>query len=469
MTQLRSRQVAAWSYRRSSNVVLARDATQQLDCKTAIHDYTGIEEARHNMRTVSVMASVLVVLLAAFLAGCSGAAPTLAALPVAGDHTGFSQIGPNDHVEPSYSRPLPSATKTVLYEFHGGDGGGRPDALTPVSGTLYGTTEVGGTSSYGIAFKITPSGKEATLYNFLGGSDGAFPVGSMVDVNGTLFGTTEVGGTSNYGTVYTITPAGKETVLYRFAGGTDGSNPFAGLTNVNGTLYGTTAFGGASGLGTVFKVTTSGNESVLYSFAGGSDGAAPYSSLTNLNGTLYGTTSAGGGASGGNGTVFKITTSGKETVLHRFTGGSDGTAPYSGLANVSGTLYGSTSHGGGSSCFGFGCGIVFTITPSGMETIVYRFLGGSDGAVPTGNLISMNGAPYGTTSQGGGPTRCDRLGCGTVFTVNLSGLETVLYKFTGGSDGASPESLTGLNGKLFGTTYGKRHGAEQGTVFALSL
>ena len=372
------------------------------------------------MRTVSIKASAFTVLLAASLAGCSGAAPTSTGLPVAGDQIGFPRIGPNDQLEPTSSGPMPSATESILYEFHGGNGGGRPDALTPINGTLYGTTEVGGTSSYGVAFSITPSGKEATLYSFLGGTDGAFPVGAMVAVNGTLYGITEVGGANNNGTVYAITSAGKEAVLYRFAGGSDGSNPVAGLTNVNGTLYGTTARGGTSGFGTVFKITTSGNESVLYSFAGGSDGAAPYSSLINLNGTLYGTTTTGGGASGGDGTVFKITTSGKETVLYRFAGGLDGAFPYSGLAVVSGTLYGTTTHGGGSTCFGTGCGIVFTITPSGKETVVYRFLGGSDGAVP-GNLISMNGAPYGTTSQGGGATRCDHLGCGTVFTIKFSG------------------------------------------------
>ena len=132
-----------------------------------------------------------------------------------------------------------------------------------------------------------------------------------------------------------------ESVLHRFAGGSDGASPLAGLTNVGGTLYGTTGGeGDASDYGTVFKITTSGTESVLHRFAGGSDGASPYAGLTNVGGTLYGTTE-GGGASD-NGTVFRITTSGKEKVLYSFAGGNDGAYPQAGLTNVGGTLYGTT-------------------------------------------------------------------------------------------------------------------------------
>jgi uncharacterized repeat protein (TIGR03803 family) len=137
-------------------------------------------------------------------------------------------------------------------------------------------------------------------------------------------------------------------VLYSFKG-KDGADPGAGLLNVNGTLYGTTTGGGkycrgSDGCGTVFSITTSGKETVLHSFGGTGDSGYPKAGLLNVNGTLYGTT-AGGGANG-SGTVFSITTSGAETVLYSFKGGKDGKAPSAGLLNVKGTLYGSTEVGG---------------------------------------------------------------------------------------------------------------------------
>ena len=97
---------------------------------------------------------------------------------------------------------------------------------------------------------------------------------------------------------------------------------------------------------------------MLYSFEGGSkDGAYPEAGLLNVNGTLYGTTYEGGGATGG-GTVFAITTSGKETLLHSFTGSGDGEYPNAGLIDVSGTLYGTTADGGANDG-----GTVFLLSP----------------------------------------------------------------------------------------------------------
>jgi uncharacterized repeat protein (TIGR03803 family) len=177
-------------------------------------------------------------------------------------------------------------------------------------------------------------------------------------LDGTLYGTTLEGGASSNGTVYAITPAGAETVLYSFAGGLDdGQEPYAGLIDVGGTLYGTTIGAGAHGAGIVFSITPSGEEKVVYSFAGSpQDGEEPYSSLLDVNGTLYGTTYAGGPEYGG--TVYAVTTSGSETVLHDFAGSGDGFNPYAGLINVKGTLYGTTSFGGANSA-----GTVFSVTP----------------------------------------------------------------------------------------------------------
>jgi uncharacterized repeat protein (TIGR03803 family) len=127
------------------------------------------------------------------------------------------------------------------------------------------------------------------------------------------------------------------------------------------------------------------------------DGSHPNAGLLDVNGTLYGTTANGGG---GSGTVYRISTSGVEKVLHRFLGGADGISPESVLVDVNGTLYGTTRVGGGSGC-SYGCGTVYRVSASGTEKVLYAFKGGSDGAYPIAGLIDVNGTLYGTTSEGG--------------------------------------------------------------------
>lgn len=152
---------------------------------------------------------------------------------------------------------------------------------------------------------------------------------------------------------------------FRSSVNNDGSLP-NDLINVGGVLYGTTEFGGAFNNGTVFKITTAGVETVLHAFRGRSvrsaDGALPNKGLIDVGGTLYGTT--GGGGSGncdhGCGTVFKITTAGAENVLYSFNDeGMD-----AGLIEVNGTLYGTTNLGGSGNCK-HGCGTVFKLTTAG--------------------------------------------------------------------------------------------------------
>jgi len=334
-----------------------------------------------------------------------------------------------------------SGEERVLYRFSpfgssGTDGANPQAALINVNGTLYGTTYGGGANGgkdanrgsvrgNGTVFDVSTAGSERVVYRFKRHPDGSGPTAGLINVKGTLYGTTQYGGTGGQGTVFAITTSGVETVLHSFAGGSrDGADPWAGLINVNGTLYGTTQLGGACtssdfGCGTVFKTTTSGTETVLYSFKGGSsDGKYPIAGLINVNGTLYGTT--GGGGANGYGTVFKITTSGKETALHSFAGGSgDGAGPEAGLINVKGTLYGTTEYGGGSGCASVdGCGIVFKMRPSGKETVLYRFKGGTDGAVPYAGLLNVQGTLYGTTSGGGANCGSGSGGCGTVFSLS---------------------------------------------------
>jgi uncharacterized repeat protein (TIGR03803 family) len=195
--------------------------------------------------------------------------------------------------------------------------------------------------------------------------------------------------------------------------------------------------------------------SVLYSFKDGSgDGANPYAGLINVNGTFYGTTPAGG--ANGDGTVFSMTTSGMETVLYRFKGGRDGAQPWAGLLNVNGTLYGTTAGGGANND-----GTVFSITPSGKEIRLYSFGGIGDGAKPWAGLVNVKGTLYGTTYVGGA------YNVGTVFAITKSFTETVLHSFKGSEDGAYPEAgLLNVKGTLYGTT--TSYGGGVGAVFSVT-
>ncbi|MGA9946511.1 MAG: choice-of-anchor tandem repeat GloVer-containing protein, partial [Candidatus Cybelea sp.] len=374
-----------------------------------------------------------------------------------------------------------------LYRFDPQKNGTHPAAeLLDVKGTLYGTTSRGGLS-HGTIYTISTSGVHKVLYRFHAGSDGADPQAGLVDVNGTFYGTTAGGGSSSAGTVYAVSTSGAEKVLYSFKGGSDGASPEAGLIDVKGTLYGTTTKGGGSGCysglgcGTVFSLNTSGQETVLHRFAGGSDGSYPLAALIDVKGLLYGTAANDGSCQAyGNscGTVYSITPAGVEKVIYDFQGGSDGVSPLSGLTDVNGMLYGTTTGGGqrGSDCYGSGCGTVYRVSTRGGEKVLYRFADGSDGAQPQSGLTDVNGRLYGTTQSGGGGSCFQVNGnCGTLYGITTAGIETVLYRFAGGTDGFVPVGgLTNVNGTLYGITYdGGDHDVccasyGFGTVFTLS-
>jgi uncharacterized repeat protein (TIGR03803 family) len=362
-----------------------------------------------------------------------------------------------------------AATEQVIHSFAGKgvyDGDFPLAPLINVNGTLYGTTNQGGLNSCsfwgcGTVFSINPTtGAEAVVYAFKGGSDGYYPHAGLIDVNDIFYGTTWGGGSGGGGgTVYSVTPGGTERVIYSFGSTAgDGVFPNAGLIDVNGTLYGTTEMGGGApcGLcGTVFSIDPkTGVEAVLYAFKGGSDGEKPMGELINIKGTLYGTTVEGGtgicssgGPNVGCGTIFSVTTNGIENVLYSFKGGSDGAAPAAGLIKVKGILYGTTEEGGSQNCVyesEGGCGTVFSVTPSGTETVLHAFRAGN----PVGSLIEFKGMLYGTTTKGG------RECAGTVFKISPSGKENLLYCFgSSGIDGGDPYAgLINANGTLYGTT-----------------
>ena len=300
----------------------------------------------------------------------------------------------------------------------------------------------GGSGDGGTVYSISTTGEKRTTYRFRGGSsDGGGPYAGLVDVKGVLYGTTYGGGLGpgRAESVLGLSTAGVESVIYNFQGGSDGALPRAGLVDLSGTLYGTTTEGGGSGCyhgcGVVYSVTTSGQESVLYRFRGGnSDGETPYASLVDVNGVLYGTTIGGGKGKYGCGTVFKVTISGSERVLHSFNCYSDGEFIQGPLIATKGTLYGATEFGGSS-----GGGTFFSMSTNGTEKVLHNFAGGADGEVPISGPIYRNGTFYGTT-LGGGSSTCSSSysGCGVVYGVTASGSENVLHAFQWASDGQAP-------------------------------
>jgi len=211
------------------------------------------------------------------------------------------------------------------------------------------------------------------------------PYGGLIqDLKGNLYGTTSFGGTSRFGTIFKLDKAGKLTVLHNCAGTKDGGAPLAGLVHDSkGNLYGTTSGTGTSSDGKVFKVDATGKFTVLHTFGGAPDGQYPgYGALIlDAAGNLYGTTRNGGSGScqDGCGVIFKVNKTAHETVLYSFTGAADGASPYSSMVqDAAGNLYG-TTQSGGTGCGGFGCGVVFKLDTSGKETVLYSFSAGMMG------------------------------------------------------------------------------------------
>jgi uncharacterized repeat protein (TIGR03803 family) len=371
----------------------------------------------------------------------------------------------------------------VLHTFHGRDGSFPTGSLVRDSaGNLYGTTSGGGTGGCGgcgcgTVFKMNKLGKEDWLYSFKGTNEIDPVAGVLLDASGNLYGTTEFGGKvtktcggvqgGGCGTVFKVDKNGHGTVLYRFKGTPDGYFPGALLVkDPAGNLYGTTSMGGVYGLGTVFKLGTNDKETVLHSFSGppdgGGDGAfSDDGVIRDELGNLYGVTFEGGAY--GAGVVYKIDSTGKETLLYSFAGGSGGANPDSVLLfDSKGNLYGTTENGGNSECGGTGCGVVFQLSPqsdgSWAETALYAFCslsGCADGEGPIGPLVrDSSGNLYGETFLGGTYRNCNGDACGVVFKLDTTGKETVLHSFTGGADGAFPSGglIIDTSGNLYGVT-----------------
>jgi uncharacterized repeat protein (TIGR03803 family) len=336
-------------------------------------------------------------------------------------------------------------------------------------------TMIGTLSAIWLLFSVTTpahAGSEKTVYAFTSIKEGYSADGALTRLGGRFYGMTSAGGKSGMGTVFSVTKKGKHHIEHDFAGGSDGSAPYHSLLDAGGTLYGTTNFGGdpACDCGTVFSLTPNGVYTQIYAFKGGSDGAAP-GDLTLLNGVMYGTTS-GGGASQTNcncGTIFSITPLGVEQVIYTFQGGADGSGP-TGLFASGTALYGMTTQGGNNGCHnasGTGCGTVYSVTPGGVKTVLHIFDNPKDGILPRGKPVVVGDVIYGNTTFGGVSTACGDSGCGTVFRLTLAGAYKSLYKFAL-ADGDQPQAgLIDRNGLLYGTTIAGGPSGH-GEVFSIS-
>ena len=360
-----------------------------------------------------------------------------------------------------------AAKLQVIYNFAGGSGDGANPAgplLVDDQGSLYGTTTNGGSANNGTVFKISPHGRESILHVFTGASgDGAQPFGGVItDKSGNLYGATTGGGANGLGIVFTLAPNGVETLQHTFQGiccGSDGSFPYTSLVvDTQGNMYGTTMKGGnSSDLGTVFRVTPAGAETVIHAFSGASDGSEPLLGLLKgQKSVLYGATGLGGAQNAG--VAFRMTLDGRETVLHQFGSGSDGLYPQGWIAvDDKGAIYGTTANGGGSA----NAGIVYKIDKNGFESILHVF-NGADGGTPL-SVTLIGSDLYGVTAFGGADDD------GTIFKIASDGVFSVLHSFSG-MDGREPTCplVTDSNGNLYGTTIGGGANSD-GVVFKLTF
>ena len=292
-----------------------------------------------------------------------------------------------------------TGTETILLRFNVTNGSGPASPLIlDEAGTLYGIAN-SGPAGGGVIYKLLPTGEQTLLHSFAGGANlkPKTPSGGILrDKLGNILGSTEFGGSSNCplgcGTIFRLNSAGKLALLHKFIG-TDGSQPFGPFVqDTAGNLYGVAQFGGdlacpdpqvaGQGCGTVFKLSKKRVLTVLHTFEGGTDGATPQAGLfLDVAGNVFGATMRGGTSE--KGTLFKISSNGTYTVLHRFAGSHEGMTPNGGLViDEAGNLFGTAQAGGDQ-----GFGTLFRLTPTGVLSVVHTFTGQDDGAFPLAGLI----------------------------------------------------------------------------------
>ena len=376
-------------------------------------------------------------------------------------------------VHPDVACNLTPNSLTVLYSFNYGASypgydtfSTGPKLLGDSLGNLYGANPQGGKYGMGTVFEFSCPSTMTVLHAFDYNSstnkhDGSQPFGSPIfDTAGNLYGTTRGGGTpssgnGNNGMIYELLAPLSSTSslnqLAAFNGSSPiGSEPYSGVVfDTAGNLYGS-AYSGGSGYGSIYKLSGS-TLSTLTTFASGQTPPAGHypiesdSLAMDSAGNLYGTNSTGGAHNGG--TVFKVSPAGVETTLWTFTGGADGAEPFAApILDSSGNLYGTAVYGGANSG-----GTIWKIPylgggQYGALTVLFSFDDGNDygtnGSYPQSGLVmDAAGNLYGTTNCGGtgGADNCNS-GSGVLFQLSPSGTFTPLYNFnrSWGADGAQP-------------------------------
>jgi uncharacterized repeat protein (TIGR03803 family) len=265
-----------------------------------------------------------------------------------------------------------------------------------------------------------------------------------------------------------------EQVIYPFSAFPDCNSPVAPLVaDASGNLYGTASNGGAYQHGCVFELSPNSdgtwNEATLHTFSG-PDGQFPSARLTfDRSGNLYGTAEGGGTYNGG--VAFELSPSANgewvESVLYNFGNGEDGAGPDAELVfDNQGSLFGTTLGGGarrGGTVFRLALG-----SNGWTETILYDFpasVGGPDGDIPAGGVVLYPGGRlYGATGFGGA------YGSGAVYELSPSGTgysEQLIFNFQS-SNGLEPNSSLVMDskGRLYGTTLSG--GIGWGNVFRMT-
>ena len=357
---------------------------------------------------------------------------------------------------------------TVIFNFIPGSLiGSQPEiAVTFLGGQCFGVTSAGGANGDGSIFSLLPDGSQAAaLHSFDRSSpaNGYFPNGPLASGNGVLYGVTDGGGPFGPGIVYAIRADGSDfRIVHSFGSGqhTDGSEPAGSLLVVGGVIYGTTAFGGANDQGTIYSLADGGNFSILHSFASDPvDGEVPHSGLAVVSGGLAGTTLGGGVTHLGTAFSIQPDGSGYKQVFSFGAVNHDGWYPASGVIDVGGKLYGTTSSGGLTGAWG----TVYSINKDGSgEQLLHEFdFDTGDGVFPSA-LVEAGGVLFGCTQQGG------TLTYGTIFSINTdgSGYKT-LHNFAGApTDGWAGSALVLIDGALYGVSPSGFNGGA-GTVFSI--
>jgi len=360
--------------------------------------------------------------------------------------------------------PAQAQTFNVIWDAPGGTGPGANliGLVLGRDGNYYGSSVYGGANGRGEVYQLTPAGDYTDVYDFTTSDPQCAYTPQILGTNGNLYG---AGTGCGDGTIFELTTSGTFTVLYTF-NGTNGSNPSLAFQGSNGDLYGVTTSGGANTGGTFFLLTTSGTLKTLYSFANVSgDIWLPEDVILGKDGNYYGVT-FNSNVDGTAGALFKLTPSGTLSVVHYFTETPDGANPTALMQGSDGNLYGVTQFGGAN---GDNEGTIYKMTTSGTETILHSVNSSSDGGSnPTAVLIEGSDGNFYSTMP-----NCTELGCsngGNVFEITPAGTYTTLAVL-GKSDGTQPYwgVIQDPNGTFYGVTDGGGTGAcSCGVVFSVS-